>query len=177
VGVVDADLGLAHGDPRAAEKTFQLLQQVTGRAGRVANAGVMAKGLLQTYAPGHPVMKAIVSGDRDAFYASEIADRKLVGLPPFGRLAGLIVSADDRESAQGYARTLSLAAPKVPEIQVMGPTDAPLAVIRGRHRFRLLVKADRTADVQAYLRHWLTSVGPPRGSVRLQVDIDPQSFL
>jgi primosomal protein N' (replication factor Y) len=177
VGVVDADLGLAHGDPRAAEKTFQLLQQVTGRAGRFANAAGAARGLLQTYSPGHPVMKAIVAGDREAFYASEIADRRAVGLPPFGRLAGLIISADDRPSAQAYARALSLAAPKSPNINVLGPTDAPLAVIRGRHRFRLLVKADRSADLQAYIRDWLAVAGPARGSVRLQVDIDPQSFL
>jgi primosomal protein N' (replication factor Y) len=177
VGVVDADLGLAHGDPRAAEKTFQLLQQVTGRAGRFVNEAGAARGLLQTYSPGHPVMQAIVAGDREAFYASEIADRRAVGLPPFGRLAGLIVSADDRQSAQSYARALALAAPNSKEIRVLGPTDAPLAVIRGRHRFRLLVKAERSADLQAYIRQWVLQADPPRGSVRLQVDIDPQSFL
>jgi primosomal protein N' (replication factor Y) len=177
VGVVDADLGLAHGDPRAAEKTFQLLQQVTGRAGRFVNATGAAKGLLQTYSPGHPVMKAIVAGDREAFYASEIADRLAVGLPPFGRLAGLIVSADDRASAQAHARALALAAPRLAGIQVLGPTDAPLAVIRGRHRFRLLVKADRSADLQTFIRQWLAAADPARGSVRLQIDIDPQSFL
>ncbi len=177
VGVVDADLGLAHGDPRAAEKTFQLLQQVTGRAGRFVNANGAARGLLQTYSPAHPVMKAIVAGDREAFYASEIEDRRAVGLPPFGRLAGLVISADDRDSAQAYARTLALAAPKVLNINVLGPTDAPLAVIRGRHRFRLLVKADRGTDLQGYIRQWLALTGPTRGSVRLQVDIDPQSFL
>ena len=177
VGVVDADLGLAHGDPRAAEKTFQLLQQVTGRAGRFMNTRGAARGLLQTYAPGHPVMKAIVAGDREAFYASEIEDRRIVGLPPFGRLAGVIISADDRETAQAYARSLALAAPKADKIQVLGPTDAPLAVVRGRHRFRLLVKSERTVDIQTYIRDWLALADKIRGSLRIQIDIDPQSFL
>jgi primosomal protein N' (replication factor Y) len=181
VGVVDADLGLAHGDPRAAEKTFQLLQQVTGRAGRAAreaDAPVSnARGLLQTYAPAHPVMRAIVAGDSQAFYASEIEDRRIVGLPPFGRLAAFIVSADDRDSAQTYARALALAAPRAPDIAVLGPTEAPLAVIRGRHRMRLLVKTTKSADLQGYIRHWLSLSPPQRGSVRLQIDIDPQSFL
>ncbi len=181
VGVVDADLGLAHGDPRAAEKTFQLLQQVTGRAGRAARDAdgpkTLAKGILQTYSPGHPVMRAIVAGDAEGFYASEIADRRAVGLPPFGRLAGFIVSADDRDSMQAYARALALAAPRVPDIAVLGPTEAPLAVIRGRHRMRLLVKAAKSADLQGFIRHWLQAAPPARGNVRLQIDIDPQSFL
>jgi primosomal protein N' (replication factor Y) len=122
-------------------------------------------------------MRAIVAGDSQAFYASEIEDRRIVGLPPFGRLAAFIVSADDRDSAQTYARALALAAPRAPDIAVLGPTEAPLAVIRGRHRMRLLVKTTKSADLQGYIRHWLSLSPPQRGSVRLQIDIDPQSFL
>ncbi len=110
VGIVDADLGLANGDPRAAERTFQLLSQVTGRAGRT---GLKSLGLLQTYQPQHPVMQAIVSGDSDAFYEREIQERERAALPPFGRLASIIVSADTRGDAEGHARGLRNAAPRV----------------------------------------------------------------
>ncbi len=174
VGVVDGDLGLAFGDMRAAERTFQLLSQVTGRAGR---AGGTSRALVQTFAPENPVIRAIVSGDREAFYASEIAARREAGLPPFGRLAGIVVSGPDRASAHGYANAFRRAEPRAERIGVLGPAEAPLAVVRGRHRFRLLVHAPRTADIQAYLRAWLDAAPPPRGGVRVQVDIDPQSFL
>jgi primosomal protein N' (replication factor Y) len=174
VGVVDADLGLAHGDPRAAERTFQLLAQVTGRAGR---AGGDSRALLQTYAPEHPVIAAIASGDREAFYAREIEARRVAVLPPFGRLAGIIVSAADRASAYGYAMALRRAAPESGPVMVLGPSEAPLAVLRGRHRFRLLVQAPRAVDLQGFLRDWLADAPPIRGSLRAQVDIDPQSFL
>ncbi|MCX5495107.1 primosomal protein N' [Kaistia dalseonensis] len=174
VGVVDADLGLAHGDPRAAERTFQLLAQVTGRAGR---AGGESRAFLQTYAPEHPVIAAIASGDREAFYAREIEARRVSGLPPFGRLAGIIVSAADRATAFGYATALRRAAPETGPVMVLGPSEAPLAVLRGRHRFRLLLQAPRNVDMQAFLRSWLTSAPPPRGSIKVQVDIDPQSFM
>ena len=135
VGVVDADLGLANGDPRAAERTFQLLSQVTGRAGRT---GKKSLGLLQTYQPDHPVMRAIISGDAQAFYEREIEERERSGLPPFGRLGSLIVSAATRIEAENHARALRRAAPASPQISVLGPAEAPLALIRGRHRFRLL---------------------------------------
>jgi primosomal protein N' (replication factor Y) len=174
VGVVDGDLGLAFGDMRAAERTFQLLSQVTGRAGR---AGGASRALLQTFAPEHPVIEAIVSGDREAFYAREIAERRNAGLPPFGRLAGIVVSAPDRTSAQAYATLLRRNAPASDSIAVLGPAEAPLAVIRGRYRFRLLVQAPRSPDMQAFIRAWLEAVPTPRGGVRVQVDIDPQSFL
>ncbi|MBB5753585.1 primosomal protein N' [Prosthecomicrobium pneumaticum] len=174
VGVVDADIGLAHGDPRAAERTFQLLAQVTGRAGR---AGGESRALVQTYAPEHPVIAAIVAGDREAFYAREIAERRRTQLPPFGRLAGIVVSGDDRASAHGYATALRRAAEEGGPILVLGPSEAPLAVVRGRHRFRLLVQAPRAADLQGYIRAWLARAEPPRGGVRVQVDIDPQSFM
>ncbi len=174
VGVVDADLGLAQGDPRAAERTFQLLSQVTGRAGRDAIKG---RGLIQTYMPEHPVIAALVAGDRDTFLDREIAARREAGLPPFGRLAAILVTASSREAAEGYARDVARAAPQAEKIQVLGPAEAPLSVIRGRYRFRLLVKATREADLQAYLRVWLAQVPKARGDIRLTVDIDPYSFL
>jgi len=174
VGVVDADLGLAHADPRAAERTFQLLNQVTGRAGRDAIPG---RGLIQTYMPEHPVIQALASGDRDAFLAREIEARKAAMLPPFGRLAALLVSAGSRDAAKSYARSLARAAPSAAKIEVLGPAEAPVAVIRGRFRFRLLVKATREADMQAYLRLWLKETPKPKGDVRLIIDVDPYSFL
>jgi primosomal protein N' (replication factor Y) len=174
VGVVDADLGLAQADPRAAERTFQLLHQVTGRAGRAAIPG---RGLIQTYNPEHPVMQALVSGDRDAFYAREIEERRQATMPPFGRLAALLVAGSDRHAVESYARTVARAAPPAAKIEALGPAEAPLSVIRGRHRYRLLVKAAREADLQAYLRLWLAAVPKPKGDVRLTVDVDPYSFL
>ena len=174
VGVVDADLGLANGDPRAAERTFQLLSQVTGRAGRT---GKKSQGLLQTFQPDHPVMRAIVSGDAEAFYEREIAERERAALPPFGRLAGVIVSAATRAESEAHARGLRRAAPEASDLFVLGPAEAPLALIGGRHRFRLLIQGERRADMQGFIRAMLADGPKPRGSVRVQVDIDPQSFL
>ncbi|WP_439271927.1 primosomal protein N' [Pseudochrobactrum sp. HB0163] len=174
VGVIDADLGLANGDPRAAERTFQLLSQVTGRAGRTGRKSV---GLIQTYQPDHPVLKAIIAGDAQAFYDREIEERERGMLPPFGRLAALIVSADSRSEAESHARALRRAAPRSDDIEILGPAEAPLAVIRGRHRFRLLVQGAKRFALQGYLRTLLQAAPKPRGSVRVQVDIDPQSFL
>ncbi|RWL09306.1 MAG: primosomal protein N' [Mesorhizobium sp.] len=174
VGVVDADLGLANGDPRAAERTFQLLSQVTGRAGRT---GKKSLGLLQTFQPDHPVMRAIVSGDAEAFYQREIIERERAVLPPFGRLAGVIVSAATRAEAEGHARGLRRAAPQAADLFVLGPAEAPLSLIGGRHRFRLLIQGERRADMQGFIRTMLAEGPKLRGSVRVQVDIDPQSFL
>ncbi|WKW50694.1 primosomal protein N' [Rhodomicrobium lacus] len=174
VGVVDGDLSLATADPRAGERTFQLLHQVTGRAGRF---GAPGRGLIQTHFPDHPVMRALVSGDREAFYEAEIGLREEAGYPPFGRLAALIVSGKTRYDAEGFARALAVAAPEASRIQVLGPVEAPLAIIRGLHRQRLLVKAAREADLQAYLRAWLSNVDAPRGGVTLHIDVDPHSFL
>jgi primosomal protein N' (replication factor Y) (superfamily II helicase) len=174
VGVVDADLGLSNGDPRAAERTWQLLNQVIGRAGRDKGLGV---GYLQTHQPEHPVMKALVACDREAFYASEIEMREKSGYPPFGRLAGLIVSAGDRPTAEGFARKLAATAPIDERIKVLGPAEAPLAVIKGRYRFRLLVKSQRNVDVSEYLREWLAAAPKTKGNLKLEVDVDPQSFL
>jgi primosomal protein N' (replication factor Y) (superfamily II helicase) len=174
VGIVDGDLGLGQADPRAGERTFQLMHQVTGRAGRVLTAG---RGLVQTYMPEHPVMQAIISGDREAFLAREIRQRQAALLPPFGRLAALIVSARDKDLAQLFARDVARHAPSASRIEVLGPAEAPLAVVRGRHRWRLLVKAPRELDMQAYLRTWLDSLPKPPADLRLTVDIDPYNFL
>jgi primosomal protein N' (replication factor Y) len=174
VGVVDADLGLANGDPRAAERTFQLLSQVTGRAGRT---GKKSLGLLQTFQPDHPVMRAIVSGDAEAFYEREIAERERAALPPFGRLAGVIISAATRAEAEAHARGLRRAAPQAADLFVLCPAEAPLSLLGGRHRFRLLIQGERRADMQGFIRTMLAEGPKLRGSVRVQVDIDPQSFL
>jgi primosomal protein N' (replication factor Y) len=173
VGVVDADLGLVGGDLRATERTYQLLQQVAGRAGREERPGRV---LIQTYMPEQPVMRALAAGDRDRFLEAEAAARRHAGLPPFGRLAALIVSASDAEAADFACRALARAAPQLPGIAVLGPAAAPLAILRSRHRRRFLVKADRGTNLQAALRDWLGRVRVS-GSVRVQVDIDPYSFL
>ncbi len=175
VGIVDGDLGLAMGaDPRAGERTFQLLHQVTGRAGRALAEG---RGYVQTYMPEHPVMAAIIAGDREAFIEREIAVRRAGLLPPFGRLVALVVSARDKETAQLVARDILNRAPPAERIEILGPAEAPLAVIRGRHRWRLLVKAPREIDVQDYLRTWLAALPALKGDIRLTVDVDPYSFL
>ena len=174
VGVVDADLGLANGDPRAAERTFQLLSQVTGRAGRTGKKSV---GLLQTFQPEHPVMQAIVSGDMDAFYEKQIEERERGKMPPFGRLASIIISAATRLEAEGHGRALRAAAPAAQDLMVLGPAEAPLALVRGRHRFRILVHGNPRTNMQAYLREMIAAAPNPRGSVRVQLDVDPQSFL
>jgi primosomal protein N' (replication factor Y) (superfamily II helicase) len=174
VGIVDADLSLANGDPRAAERTFQLLHQVAGRAGRETGRG---QGYLQTHQPHHPVMRAIVAGDREAFYATEIEARERAHYPPFGRLASLIISGPDRPSAEGFARRLAGAAPPDEAATVLGPAEAPIAVVRRRHRFRLLAKAARSFDLSGYLRGWLRRAPKAEAGVRLEVDVDPVSFL
>jgi primosomal protein N' (replication factor Y) len=173
VGVLDADLGLAHGDPRAAEKTFQILTQVTGRAGRASKAG---RAFLQTYHPTHPVMEAMVKQDREAFYAHELEVREDGQLPPFGRLAALIVSANEHDDAANFARRLLSAAPQAEGLRLFGPADAPVAMVRGRHRVRLLVQSARDFDLSGYVRFWLTSAEKVTGNLRVQVDIDPMSF-
>ncbi len=174
VGIVDADLGLSNGDPRAAERTFQLLHQVVGRAGRKAGAGL---GLLQTHQPDHPVMRALLAQDRAAFYDAEIDMREKSAYPPFGRLASIVVSGPDKHDTEAHARTLARAAPQVENVRVLGPAEAPLALVRGRHRFRLLLKAPRAFDLSAYLRRWLAAAPKAKGAIGRDVDVDPQSFL
>jgi primosomal protein N' (replication factor Y) len=174
VGVLDADIGLTSGDPRASERTFQLLQQVTGRAGRGEGAG---RALVQTYQPEHPVIAALISGDAERFYAEEARARESAGLPPYGRLAALVISAAEREQAEEHARALARVAEPPPGVTVLGPAEAPIVLIRGRYRFRLLVKTEREVDLQAYLRAWVDRAPKPRGSVKVAIDVDPQSFL
>ncbi len=173
VGVVDADLGLRGGDLRAAERTFQLLTQATGRAGRADRPG---RALLQTWTPEHPVLMALAAGDRDAFVEAEMAEREMASLPPHGRLAAVILSGEDAGAVERVASALAAAIPNAERLEVYGPADAPLALVRGRRRKRLLVRADRDVDLQGFLRAWLARVKVP-GSVRLSVDVDPYSFL
>jgi primosomal protein N' (replication factor Y) len=173
VGVVDADLGLHGGDLRASERTFQLLHQVAGRAGRAAHPGRV---LLQTYDPDHPVIRALVSGDRERFLEQEAEHRRIAGMPPFGRLVALILSAGDAASVDEAARILARAAPQAEGVSVLGPAPAPLAVLRGRHRRRFLLKCRRDIAPQPLVRRWLGLVKWPSG-VRLQIDVDPYSFL
>ena len=173
VGVVDADLGLDGGDLRAAERSFQVLHQVAGRAGRGARPG---RALIQTYNPDHPVMAALVAGDRDGFLASESRARESHAMPPFGRLAGIVVSGRNEPEVDAACRALARAAPRGGEATVLGPAPAPLALIRGRHRRRFLVKAGLGVRLQPAIERWLRQVPTGRG-VRVHVDIDPYTFL
>jgi primosomal protein N' (replication factor Y) len=173
VGVVDADLGLEGGDLRAGERVFQQIRQVSGRAGRGEKPGEV---YLQTHQPRARVMQALLKGDRDRFLAAEREVRLATGMPPFGRLAAIVVSALDGAAAADAAKRLGMAAPHADGIEVWGPAPAPMAMLRGRHRHRLLVHARRTAPLQDYVRAWLGRVELP-SSVRVTVDVDPQSFL
>ena len=153
---------------------LQLLHQVSGRAGRAEAPG---KVLLQTFSPDHPVMQAIVASDREAFLNHEILVRQSAMLPPYGRLVALVVSAKHRDVAQGFAREVARRAPAAEQIELLGPAEAPIAIIRGRYRWRLLLKAPRETDVQAYIREWLALLPEVKGDIKLTVDIDPYSFL
>ncbi len=173
VGVVDGDLGLAGGDLRAAERTYQLLFQVAGRAGRAQRPGRV---LLQTAEPGHGVMRALAAGDRAGFLAAETKDRRAAGMPPFGRLVGIILSGRDEGEVDAAARAMRRAAPGGDDLLILGPAPAPLSLLRGRHRRRLLLKAGRQINVQEKMRAWLAAT-PRLGKVRIQLDVDPYSFL
>jgi primosomal protein N' (replication factor Y) len=173
VGVVDADLGLSGGDLRAGERTFAQIAQVAGRAGRGSKPGRV---LIQTHQPEARLMRALVAGDARAFYDAETEARRDLGLPPFGRLAAIIVSSEDAAAALAAARAIGAAAPVVDGVSVLGPAAAPLAMLRGRHRQRLLVQARRDVRLQQVLRDWLGGVAVPN-HVRVIVDIDPYSFV
>jgi primosomal protein N' (replication factor Y) (superfamily II helicase) len=173
VGVIDADLGLAGGDLRAAERTYQLLHQVAGRAGREDRHG---RALLQTYAPEHPVIGALVAGDQQGFMAAEEQERRRHAMPPFGRLAAIIVSGRDEHAVDAASRALGRCAPRGPGVEVLGPAPAPLALLRGNHRRRLLLKAAKDVQIQPVLRRWVRQVRT-KGGVRVQIDVDPYSFL
>lgn len=173
VGVVDADLGLAGGDLRAAERTYQLLAQVTGRAGRAEKPG---RALLQTYQPEAAVFQALTNGDRNAFLAAEAEGRRRAGFPPYGRLAAILLRGRDEAALHDAANALRAATPAGDGINVLGPARAPIYRLRGEARMRFLVKARRDVNIQAYLHDWLARVKMP-SSVRRVVDIDPYSFL
>ena len=173
VGVVDGDLGLGGGDLRAAERSFQLLYQVAGRAGRADKPGRV---LIQTHLPNHPVMQALASRDRDRFVATEIEERQDGDLPPFGRLASLIVSGASQPDVQAAARRVALAAPADPSLRILGPAPAPLALLRGRWRERILVRAKPDVDLPEQLRAWLKPLKLP-SSIQLSIDVDPYDFL
>jgi len=173
VGVIDADLGLGGGDLRASERTFQQIMQVSGRAGRGAKPGHV---YIQTHSPDAQVMRALITGDADAFYEAETESRREAGAPPFGRFAGIVVSSEDRAAAQEIAQLIGRAAPQVDGMQVYGPAPAPLAMLRGRHRYRLLVHARRALDVQDVIRAWFGALDWP-AKVRVVVDVDPYSFV
>jgi len=173
VGVVDADLGLYGGDLRAAERTFQLLHQVSGRAGRAARPGRV---LIQTAEPEHPVMSALAAGARDRFMDAESEARARSGMPPFGRLAALILSARDPAPLDAACRALTRAAPRRADVRILGPAPAPLAILRGRHRRRFLLKTPREVLPQGVIQAWLGALRLP-SSVRVRIDIDPYSFL
>ncbi|MEY2991836.1 MAG: hypothetical protein RI946_1230, partial [Pseudomonadota bacterium] len=175
VGVIDADLGLQGSDLRAAEHTFQLMRQVAGRAGRAAKAGAA---YLQTYQPEHPVIRAILAGDEDGFWQAEASARQAAGVPPFGRLAGIIISASNVEQAFDLGNHLARNDGPLRQInaQVFGPAPAPIARVRGRYRVRMLIKADKTAPLQRAISQWVSNV-TLKGDLRLVIDIDPQSFF
>jgi primosomal protein N' (replication factor Y) (superfamily II helicase) len=173
VGVVDADLALESSDPRAGERTWSMLAQVAGRAGRGEKPG---HALVQTYSPDHPLMQALAKGDRDAYLVQEKRIREQAALPPYGRLAAVVVSANDAMDAERFARSLAGMIPPTDDLEVLGPAQAPIAVIRGRHRFRFLVKAGRNKDLQGFLKQWLSHV-KPKGSTALHIDVDPYNFL
>ncbi len=174
VGVIDADLGLQGSDLRAAERTFQLMRQVAGRAGRAEKPGVA---LLQTHQPDHPVIRAILAGDEEGFWRAEAAERRAAGVPPYGRMAGIILSGPEPRPVFDIAGRLARADAPLRAVgaQLFGPAPAPIARIRGRHRVRLLVKADRAVPLQAALADWARQVKLPP-NIRLTIDIDPQSF-
>jgi primosomal protein N' (replication factor Y) len=173
VGVVDADLGLEGGDLRAAERTYQQIAQVAGRAGRGEKPGEV---LIQTRHPEATVIAALAAGDRDAFYAAETEARRHAGAPPFGRWAAIIVSSEDEAEAREAANRVGATRPQLDDVMILGPAPAPLSLLRGRYRYRLLLNARRSAEVQKVIRDWLGALSFPQG-VRIGVDIDPYSFV
>jgi len=173
VGVVDADAGLKGGDLRAGERTFQLLSQVAGRAGRAEKPG---KAIIQTYAPESPAIALLAEGDRDAFNELELESREMMGFPPFGRLGAVILSAPTSGDADEWAREFAAHQPNARGVEVWGPAPAPISVLRGRHRRRFLARADKDVDISAYLSSWKERVKLP-SSVRVTLDVEPYSFM
>ncbi len=173
VGVVDGDIGLVGGDLRANEKTFQLLFQVSGRAGRESEEG---RALIQTYYPDYPVMQSIKKGLRDDFIEYELNSRRRNTMPPYGKLASIIISSEVELEAKKCAQKLSFIAPKSREISVFGPSPAPLKLLRGQFRYRLLIKAKKNTNIQKYITNWISAY-PKTSNIKIQIDIDPYSFF
>ena len=174
VGVIDADLGLQGSDLRAAERTFQLMRQVAGRAGRSDKPGVA---ILQTHQPEHPVIRAILGGDEETFWRTEAREREVAGVPPYGRLVGVVLSSNNEQEAFDVGQAMARNCIPLTKVgaQVFGPAPAPITRIRGRHRVRLLVKASKSTPIQTALTEWAAQFKLPN-SLRLSIDIDPQSF-
>ena len=173
VGVIDADLGLAGGDLRAGERTYQLLHQVAGRSGRESRPG---KVFLQTSQPDHPLIKALLSWDRDGFLEEEKRGRRDAGMPPFGKLAAVILSAKDPRIVDDLASVIAASAPYNSGVQILGPAIAPIAILRGRHRRRFLVKCSKNINIQKILKSWLRNIKVP-SNAKVDIDIDPYNFM
>ena len=173
IGVIDADLGLSGGDLRASERTYQLLHQVAGRAGREDRRGHV---YLQSFHPENRVIQALASGERDEFLSVELGQRSAAQMPPFSRLAGIIVSGRDEQEVQHFAAELGKTAPQGEGLQVFGPAEAPFYRLRGKYRRRLLVQADKKLHIQKTIEHWVNHIKIP-STVRVQIDIDPQGFM
>jgi primosomal protein N' (replication factor Y) len=174
VGVIDIDIGLQGSDLRAAERTYQLVRQVSGRAGRTDNKGMA---LIQTYQPEHPVVEAIIKGDDDDFWVSEAKQREVACMPPFGKLVGIVISSNSLDKAMSLANQLKKNTHPLDILaaKIYGPAPAPISRIKGRHRIRFLVKSPRTSGLQDAIRNWVATVSL-KGDLRLSIDIDPQSF-
>jgi primosomal protein N' (replication factor Y) len=173
VGVVDGDLGLAGGDPRAGERTYQTLVQVAGRAGRADKPG---HALIQTHQPEHEALVALAAGDRDMFIGVELSMREMLGLPPFGKLAAVIFWGPDSVKVDALAKKFLSAAPRAEGIDILGPSEAPIGRLRGLYRRRLFIQADPSVNLSKYMKAWREKVRP-RSKYKIQIDIDPQSFM
>ena len=173
VGIVDADLGLMGSDLRASEQTFQLLSQVSGRAGRGEKKGTV---YLQTLYPENAVLQALIVNDRDKFLTLEKKTRKILKMPPYGKLAAIIVTGNNQNAAENVAIRLGQTAPNTENVSTLGPAPAPIFMLRGKYRYRLLLKTAKNIKIQDVIREWLRKVEPP-SNVRISVDIDPYSFM
>ena len=173
VGVVDADLALESSDPRGGERTWALMAQVAGRAGRGEKPG---RALVQTHVPEHPLMQALKKGDRESYLEQEKSIRENASLPPYGRLAAVIISGPDAAETERFVRLVARAAPTGEAVTILGPAPAPIHIVRGKYRWRFLVKAPREVNIQAFLHEWLKDI-KPKGSLHLAIDVDPYNFL
>ncbi len=173
VGIIDADMGLMGGDLRAGERSFQLLSQVIGRAGREQKTG---KALIQTFSPDAPVLKAMKNGNISDFLQEEMKMRRLLRMPPFGRLAGVILSGKKRELVEQAAQKLARCIPNFQGLEVLGPAPAPLFLLKKNYRYRFLVKTEKGFNTQSFLKKWIQIAAPP-SSVNIKTDIDPYNFL